>query len=221
MFDTVHVGKKIAELRKKNNMTQLELADALAISFQAVSNWERGNSMPDISKLPELSELFHVSIDELLGKNNPVVSKLIEESYEDMGGYSKDILVEAATIAKPEQVEKIAESVNFEINSISPLLPFLSEEFVDELAEQLVANGENITTLLPFMSDEKIDAVAEQLVANGEDINKLLPFMSDEALLTCANKALEQGGIGALSPYLPFLDEEDVNSFVKRFLKNK
>lgn len=42
------VGRKIVELRKKNNMTQTELADKMNISFQAVSNWERGNSMPDI-----------------------------------------------------------------------------------------------------------------------------------------------------------------------------
>ena len=39
-------------------MTQMELADRMGISFQVVSNWERGNSMPDISKLPELAEIF-------------------------------------------------------------------------------------------------------------------------------------------------------------------
>ena len=57
MFDTVKIGRKIAELRKAHNMTQFELADAHGNSFQAVSNWERGASMPDISKLGELSEM--------------------------------------------------------------------------------------------------------------------------------------------------------------------
>lgn len=69
MFDTKEIGRKISEFRKVSNMTQMELADRLNISFQAVSNWERGNSMPDISKLPELAELFGISIDELLEKN--------------------------------------------------------------------------------------------------------------------------------------------------------
>ena len=50
MFDTVKIGKRIAELRKKRDMTQFEIADRLGISYQAVSNWERGNSMPDIAK---------------------------------------------------------------------------------------------------------------------------------------------------------------------------
>ncbi len=67
MFDMKQTGKKITELRKKDNMTQMELADRLGISFQAVSNWERGNTMPDISKLPELADIFYISLDELLG----------------------------------------------------------------------------------------------------------------------------------------------------------
>ena len=66
MFDTKIVGKKIAELRKAKNMTQMELADSMGVSYQAVSNWERGNSMPDISKLPDLVEILDCTIDQLL-----------------------------------------------------------------------------------------------------------------------------------------------------------
>ena len=40
MFDTVKIGRKIAELRKSKNMTQFELADALGVSFQSVCKWE-------------------------------------------------------------------------------------------------------------------------------------------------------------------------------------
>lgn len=71
MFDTVKVGKIISQKRKEHNMTQLALADKLGVSFQAVSNWERGYSMPDISKLPELAALFGCSIEELLGGGQP------------------------------------------------------------------------------------------------------------------------------------------------------
>ena len=55
MFDMQKIGRKISELRKSRNMTQMALADALGISFQAVSNWERGESMPDIAKLGRFS----------------------------------------------------------------------------------------------------------------------------------------------------------------------
>ncbi len=45
MFHTENIGRKISELRKNPNMTQLELADKMGISFQAISNWERGVSL--------------------------------------------------------------------------------------------------------------------------------------------------------------------------------
>ena len=56
MFDAVEIGRRISRLRKEKDMTQPALADKMGVSFQAVSNWERGASMPDIGKLPELAK---------------------------------------------------------------------------------------------------------------------------------------------------------------------
>jgi transcriptional regulator with XRE-family HTH domain len=61
------VKLKIAELRKNRGIGQQELADVLGVSFQSVSKWETGTSMPDITLLPNIAEYFDVSIDELLG----------------------------------------------------------------------------------------------------------------------------------------------------------
>lgn len=58
---------KIAALRKNKGMTQQELGDAIGVSYQTVSKWENGVTMPDIGMLPVLSEYFHVTVDELLG----------------------------------------------------------------------------------------------------------------------------------------------------------
>ena len=60
------LGKRIAELRTKKNLTQAELARELHFTYQAVSNWERGVSMPDVETIIKISEFFHVSSDELL-----------------------------------------------------------------------------------------------------------------------------------------------------------
>lgn len=61
------ISLRIADLRKKSHMTQQELADSIGVSFQTISKWETGMSMPDITILPLLSELFSVSTDQLLG----------------------------------------------------------------------------------------------------------------------------------------------------------
>lgn len=60
-------GANIKELRQKNNMTQEKLAELLNISPQAVSRWETGAAMPDISLLLPLANLFNVTTDYLLG----------------------------------------------------------------------------------------------------------------------------------------------------------
>lgn len=57
------VARNIADLRQENGMTQLELAQKLNYSDKAVSKWEHAESMPDISVLVEIAELFDVPLD--------------------------------------------------------------------------------------------------------------------------------------------------------------
>lgn len=61
------LGSRIAKLRRKKNMTQEDLANALGVTPQAVSKWENDLSCPDITLLPQLARLFDVTTDELLG----------------------------------------------------------------------------------------------------------------------------------------------------------
>ena len=64
------IGKTILEIRKKNNMTQKDLADKLHVTAQAVSKWENGRGIPDIEILQKLSKEFNINLDTLLNGNN-------------------------------------------------------------------------------------------------------------------------------------------------------
>ena len=57
------INLKIAELRKRNGMTQQELGDILSASYKTISKWENGTCLPDINTLPELSKIFNVSVE--------------------------------------------------------------------------------------------------------------------------------------------------------------
>ena len=59
-------GKMVSTLRKEKGMTQLELAEKMGVTDKAVSKWERDLSYPDISSIPQLAEIFEVSVDELM-----------------------------------------------------------------------------------------------------------------------------------------------------------
>lgn len=61
------VKLKIAELRKMRGISQQHLAEVLGVSFQSVSKWETGVTMPDITLLPSIAEFFNISVDQLLG----------------------------------------------------------------------------------------------------------------------------------------------------------
>lgn len=63
------IGEKIRDLRKAQKITQEELAVQLGISAQAISKWEKGQSMPDISLLMPLCNILGIGVDELLGGN--------------------------------------------------------------------------------------------------------------------------------------------------------
>lgn len=67
----MRLGQKITELRKKNNLSQEGLAEKMNVSRQAVSKWESDQSIPDIEKIVNLSELFGVTTDYLLKSGAP------------------------------------------------------------------------------------------------------------------------------------------------------
>lgn len=81
-MDNVKIGKLIAKMRKKKGLTQQELGDKFGIGYRAVSNWERGNCLPDISIINELSVILGISSDELLNGeiNSDKENKINENS---------------------------------------------------------------------------------------------------------------------------------------------
>ena len=65
-MDQIKIGKFIAECRKKNNLTQMQLAEKLNITDRAISKWENGKAMPDSSIMLELCKELKISVNELL-----------------------------------------------------------------------------------------------------------------------------------------------------------
>lgn len=73
------IGENIKQLRKANNITQEQLAEALNITCAAVSKWERGDTYPDITLLQPLAYFFGVTLDELMGYQASKIQKDIDE----------------------------------------------------------------------------------------------------------------------------------------------
>lgn len=65
-MDQIKIGKFIADCRKKQNLTQSQLAEKLDITDRAVSKWENGRAMPDVSLMLKLCGILKISVNELL-----------------------------------------------------------------------------------------------------------------------------------------------------------
>ena len=78
-MDQIKIGKLIAKQRKEKGLTQQELGDKVGVGYRAVSKWETGQTMPDISIINELGKTLGITTDELLNgelnKLKPSTSK--------------------------------------------------------------------------------------------------------------------------------------------------
>ena len=223
MFDMTRIGEKLSAARKAKDMTQTELADVLGISFQAVSNWERGNSMPDIAKLPEIAEILALSLDELLACGKPLAESIeagtVEEYLcENAVGKTAAAL---APLMKPSQTEAVVRKMveAQDAPDIIELLPFIGQELCDELAEKRYREKGvgALDDFLPFISGRLLESIAaEEFEQNGlHTFECIAPFLNRDALRMYAAKAIERDGIKAISPIAPFLGRDFLVKYVR------
>ena len=83
-MDQIKIGKFIAECRKKNNLTQMQLAEKLNITDRAISKWENGKSMPDSSIMLDLCKELKISVNELLSGEMVEMSNYNEKAEQNL-----------------------------------------------------------------------------------------------------------------------------------------
>lgn len=109
------LGQKIAGLRKKSSLSQEALAEKMNVSRQAVSKWESNQSIPDIEKIVDLSELFGVTTDYLLKNGTP--------SFELPGKSSEEKIEKALPAITDQEIDQYLEvakkTAHFESLSIA------------------------------------------------------------------------------------------------------
>lgn len=104
------LNENIANLRKKKDITQEELATAIGVTNQSVSKWESGQCCPDIALLPALADFFEVSIDELMGHksaqsnetlqiDSQVINRAIDDKFAPLISAALNVLREESKIS--------------------------------------------------------------------------------------------------------------------------
>ena len=196
------IGRKISNLRKERDMTQNELAEKAGVSYQAVSSWERGLTMPDIAKLPGISQILGVTIDQLLDNSSEVelVKNVLNNNttvYVEEKELHLDEVVEVAPILKPSQVDDLMQHVEpkeINLSELAGIAPFVSRDVIDELALKAVDAGdiEELSHIAPFVSRDIMDKLALQIGKAGDldELAYIAPFVSRDVIDKLALKAV-------------------------------
>lgn len=223
MFDQQRIGANIMKARKAKGYTQMTLADALGVSFQAVSNWERGQTCPDIANLSELSRVLNLSIDELLG--NRRAAEITREIAEDKTPeLQPEELQQVAPLLTGEQADKAAGVSASDFAALAALAPFLSEEFLGEAVITLyerTGSLDGAMSLAPFMAEDDIGELASLIVPKEgvAGLTKLAPFMNEDELGDFVLEQFQKGGLKDINSLLPFLNDNVLCELAEQLLK--
>lgn len=185
---------KLAELRKKHDLTQQQLGDVLGVSYQTISKWENGVVSPDISVLPQISTYFGVSVDALLGlvpleerykpSNSGTVEywdgrlKYLQRTRKTMWNedYMQFLIRDVWKIEKPVTVLDCGCGYGFLGMLLMPMLPKgsnyvgidFSQKMIDAAKENFIQLGIDaefiISDILEYKTVTKYDMVISQAV---------------------------------------------------------
>ena len=190
MNQTEILRKNLAIFRKQRHLTQEQLANELGLTFQAISKWENGLSCPDISLLPQLAEIFGVTIDDLFREQT---EESVQETTAEEPSAAEKKKEEKAEEKKPDRmtleisgedkdVRKMLKDLGVrlepEINSLN--------QAADELLQNLFDSKHEPVTL-PDLSEERpvSDGPAEGLPWEDDGIYRAVLFKG--RMLVCTS----------------------------------
>lgn len=234
MFDTTMIGKKIKQARIDKNMTQMNLADAMGVSYQAVSNWERGNSMPDISKLADLCAALDITVNELLGIEAPTVAKAMAQEELTM-----EELAEVAPVLPPQTVFEQMEAHRKEMeqrlqsglkNMFGPDSAFQRD--VSKIVKVAVKSPESkqkkkkkldlrrIADMAPFLDEEYLDELLKSAdLSDLDGLEEIAPFLSKETMENLLERATIDD-MDVIAEIAPFLSKAALDRIVSRCVES-
>lgn len=219
MIDNRAVGKTIAALRQARGMTQQQLAAAMNVSHQAVSKWENGAALPDIQTLMELTQLFGVTVEQLLGGEIPGARLEGEgDPVRNIGSFVNGVINDIGNLFKSEP-EDAPEPVDGAMDA-----QVVGEDGAPEsAAESPEADGSDgidlakLAQMAPFMSKAAVEDMLRrcQRRLTASEIARFAPFVDSAFLESLIADSGAEISWDTLRRVAPFLKREAVDAFAR------
>lgn len=209
-MNTTKFGAYVSKLRKQSDLTQSQLADMLNVTRQAVSKWEMGDSFPDISLLPRLTDIFRITVDQLMTCGEP--------------GRTENEMKTEMTSGASEKVAGVLEDEGTKVDSMdSPVnvAPALTMGTLDMISESLGKHGINIAPILELAVYTNEMAQTNLLKTGSSDqldenlLEKFIPFLTRESKETLFYKIIDgELNSSLLVTLLPYLEMPNLGNLI-------
>ncbi|WPP43452.1 helix-turn-helix transcriptional regulator [Paenibacillus hunanensis] len=229
MLDSILIGATIANYRKQQNLTQLELADYMHVTPQAVSKWETGKSLPDIYTMIKLAKLLHIDIAMLLGENTELSDELLHQfapgqtTQMPLHTSANSVQIDAIIALEDEKSSFSDDLQALTLAQIIQLAPLVDQETLIHItglhADSLAENAKALTELAPFLTEDALYAIV-----CGDDpltidhiltVIRIAPYY-DERLHQYVSEHQHQITIQQMSTIAPFIAPDQLQSFVTK-----
>ncbi len=217
MIDPHQTGAYIAQLRKERDWTQVELADRLNVTHQAVSRWETGDSFPDLITLAQLAQLFGVRMESLLDGNSTHTSP---------AGTRRDALLAELSAGHAERAAELAKVDPSDLETVIKSAPLTRPSLINKVVKNMSEYSfslEQVMGLAPFISQELLDAMVAGLNEKPgvQSLVGLAPFMSRPALNRLVSQLEGSMNIKYVIALAPHLDKTTLDLLVERSTLDK
>ena len=218
MFNINDVSRMLREARIQKNLTQNALADQMGVTYQAVSNWERGTSVPDISNLARLCEILELDLYKLVGSSqNRELTEELLASPDRLDSAPVDAIAAIAPMLPPRELEELVRAKKADIRNLSTLMqiaPFIDAALAEEIGAELTpAHIADVLGMSPFVSPELCAKWVERLEQQGDFeldtglLSALGPFLPQERMDRLSERVVPEDLV-ILNSVAPFLSQD-------------
>ena len=192
-LDVLKLGEFLRESRKKQRLTQSDVANHLGISAQAISKWERGENLPDVTFFPDIAKLYHVSIEKILNAGEETEETLAVQDQVLKIQQLIDEKLFKSILAKFKEVDDI-------VNLDMPMdfFAFLNVRQKSELIEVI-------------LSMQHYEIALEDILSHTNSVHRLTIF----------RKVLEKEDYERLEPWVTYMNKSIKTEVLSRLLETK
>jgi DNA-binding XRE family transcriptional regulator len=219
IVDTIKVSLYLKEQRVKCSLTQQHAANCLGITPQAISKWERGESLPDITLLPEIAQIYRTSVELILKAGNEVEVCANEHFPQILNQLINDELFEKIKniFSKARSVSELKIPLDFFAALTAKQKDILLNFFLD-----MDGFADAIDDILPSLNPKQRARLIKRVALNGDTntLETLIPFMTRDVRTEVTLITLTLGKFEFLEDIIMFLTTAQKEMVLRYFAEN-